>query len=202
MARQTEQREEAMRQRVQKRAQTFARRRQQQEQEYEDHLQGNGNWMGMSSAAMKALQEADEVGNAIAQADKKLASMGVMLLLSVMLASGQTIFVIADTNQLKLIPSHIKVLAMTNLSVNQTYTEVLTNWTMVGPPIDIKSNKVVVARRIFQVSNLLTNTYKIYDETNVVLLSRSDGPQLEARNYDIPPPLPTLPVVMQLRQQR
>lgn len=139
----------------------------------------------------------------MSRAEKKLASMGILLLLMVWPVCAQTLYVIADTNQLKLIPSTVKVLAMTNLTVNQTFTEVVTNWTMVGPPIEVKdTNGAVIARRIFQVSNLLTNRYRVYDQTNYVVLSQTVGPMLETRHYDIPPPLPTLPVVMQLRQQR
>lgn len=168
------------------------------------HKKGMGNWTqcttkawtGCTSAAMEALQEMDS-------AERKLASMGVMLLLSVLMASGQTLYVIADTNDLKRIPSNVKIVAMTNLSVNQTFTEVVTNRAMVGPPIEVKdTNGVVIARRIYQVSSLMTNQYRVYEETNYVIQSRKDGPILETSYYDIPPALPNLPVVMQLRQQR
>lgn len=100
--------------------------------------------------------------------------------------------VLSDTNQIKLFPG-LKVDWTTNLAVVQTVTEVTTNWVMVGPPQDLKdTNGIVIARRLYQSSNLLTNVYHFIEyegQEHRLSVSRTTGPLMENRFYDIPPML-------------
>lgn len=128
------------------RAENYAKKRREQEK----HRQGLGNWMGMTTAAMKAMQDMD-------RADKKLAAMGAMLLLSVLLASGQGYYVIADTNQLKDIPANVKLELRRDLYHGETVTFVVTNWSSVDDPKKLTLPNGTLAVMYKQEARFLTN---------------------------------------------
>lgn len=120
--------------------------------EQENHRKGLGAWMGMSGDAMKALQDMDRL-------DKKLAAMGALLLLSVLMASGQGYYVIEDTNQLQVITNlGLKVVYRTDLYACQTVTFWGTNWSNVDPtPKKITLPNGTLALMLKQEARLMTN---------------------------------------------
>lgn len=137
--------------------------------------------------------------------EKKLATMGIMLLFPIIMASAQ-VPVVSDTNMLKLIPPGVKVEWRTNLYEAETHTFVTTNWMPVGPPIDIKTNGVVIARRQHEAATLLTNVVHTITHAGIerrFVVSQTTGPVLATRHYDFPPPMDTPPfLAVPLRQQR
>jgi hypothetical protein len=154
-----------------------------------------GCWMAFSSDAFQAMNDMDRI-------DKELGAKTfipiVLIMLCATMAHGQAILVLSDTNQLKLLPSHIKVEWRTNLYQAQTDTFVITNWTPIGPPVDLVTNGLVMRRRQFEAGALLTNvshriTYEGVERVWVVY--QATGPVLATRHYDFDPPLPTSPVL-------
>lgn len=122
--------------------------------------------------------------------------MALVFLLSGLLSFGQGYWVIEDTNQVAKIPSTVKVTLRTNLYTAETLTEVTTNWIPVGPPIDIVTNGVVVARRQHESATLLTNvSHRITHGgiERIFVVSQTTGPILATRHYEMPPPLTAPP---------
>lgn len=156
-----------------------------------------GHWLGLTKDAMDAMKQMDNL-------DKELGTFGLILLLSVSVACGQGIPVLVDTNQLK--TAGVKVEWKTNLYEAENLTFVTTNWMPVGPPVNIITNGVLLARRQFESATLLTNvvhrlTYQGVE--HIFVASQSVGPVLATRFYDIPPPLDSPPfMAVPLRQQR
>lgn len=130
----------------------------------------------------------------------------LLLLICATMANGQAIAVIADTNQIRLIPSSVNIEWRTNLYTAVTHTFVTTNWMPVGQPVDIITNGIVIQRRQYEAATLLTNvshrmTYEGVER--VWTVSQSLGPVLATRHYDLPPPLPTSPfLAVPTRQPR
>ena len=123
--------------------------------------------------------------------------MVLLILLFAITSFAQTYVVLVDTNQVALLPPIIKIAWHTNLYVAQEFISVTTNWSMIGPPVDIKdTNGIVTARRMYQVGTLLTNRYQKITFGGVEQMfpvGQTAGPILETKHYDIPPPLPTTP---------
>lgn len=170
--------------------------------EQENHRKGLGNWMGLTSAAMKALQDMD-------RADKKLAGMGLFLLLLATVSFGQgfPIPVLKDTNLLmRRGAGAVEVEWRTNLYEAETITFVTTNWMPVGPPIDVVTNGVVISRRQIEAATLLTNVVHQLKYGGVerrFIVSQTTGPVLATREHNFEPKLEAPPyLAVPPRQQR
>lgn len=124
-----------------------------------------------------------------------------LLLLLALPASAQ-VLVLVDTNK---IPPGVKVEWRNDLYTVETHTIVTTNWFPVGPPINVVTNGMVVARRQHEAASLVTNVYHRLDYGGVERIfpvSQHFGPVLGTRAYDLPPPMVEHPVRLPPRLPR